>query len=293
MGGCVLLLWLFLVLVRLPSMKKRRVIVCQDGLFQIRGTIRGRSVDVVRWGEIESLTLGPYPIRVSISFKGKEKPPLAIRDDYENFDALLAQIRQYSHIQERKEASKAGYLIYFQGSFLIDKPLEPEHRRYLQRFSDNQRVIWFEERIERIPDPLRVAVGLPVGPDGAYFVGKETVARDFEILMNGDERLIKAYDKSPHGQPGLWCDWVPSEDGQHILHNGAEKSVSAEEWLYYLIEHFLRPWSYSLSGQVQWQLLEVDSEQRGTITIENNVIQGFDVAHYERLLAMVRGTLLE
>ena len=98
-GGCLFLVCLFLVLVRLPIMKKRRVIVCENGLLLVRGRIRGRSVDVVRWAEIGSLVFGPYPIRVSIHFRGKERKPLNLREDYEHFDELVAQIRQYSHVQ--------------------------------------------------------------------------------------------------------------------------------------------------------------------------------------------------
>lgn len=41
-------------------------------------------------------------------------------------------------------------------------------------------------------------------------------------------------------------------------------------WLQYLVDHFLRPWGLSLSGEVSWQ--GEDSSDIGKIVVENNVI---------------------
>ena len=178
--------------------------------------------------------------------------------------------------------------IVYEGTFVFDTPLQPAHRRYLQRFHSNRCVKWFEEQVEYLPDPLRMAVGLPIGPDGAYFVGKEAVGRASDSLLHGTDWLIKAYDIPPQGQPGLWCDWRPSEDGYHLVHDGIETTLANYEWLYYLIEHFLHPWGYSLSGQVRWEVVGSEPERRGTITIKNNAIEGFDVDEYERYLALIQ-----
>ena len=79
---CLFVMWLLVLLVQLPAMKKMRVIVCENGLLQVRGRIQGHSIDVARWGEIELLVFGPYRIRVSLHFKSKERKPLNIREDY-------------------------------------------------------------------------------------------------------------------------------------------------------------------------------------------------------------------
>lgn len=38
-----------------------------------------------------------------------------------------------------------------------------------------------------------------------------------------------------------YCDWVPSADGTKLLHNGAEKSYGAQEWVHYIISNCLMP----------------------------------------------------
>jgi hypothetical protein len=83
--GCVLLLGLFLLLVRIPSLKKRRAIVCEHGLLQVRWNIRGHRIEHVRRASYIRL------IR-------KEGNPLTLSDVYENFDELRTLIRDSSQL---------------------------------------------------------------------------------------------------------------------------------------------------------------------------------------------------
>lgn len=39
--------------------------------------------------------------------------------------------------------------------------------------------------------------------------------------------------------PGIWCKWVPSDDGSTIAWNGLEKFYQSSEWMQYLIDRFL------------------------------------------------------
>jgi hypothetical protein len=64
-----------------------------------------------------------------------------------------------------------GYSTFLKGFFKISPPLSPQHLAYLQAFSKSSRITWFEAVVEKRPDPLRFAVGLPVGPRGCFFVG--------------------------------------------------------------------------------------------------------------------------
>ena len=48
------------------------------------------------------------------------------------------------------------------------------------------------------------------------------------------------FNEPPEGQPGLWCQWIPTDDGSAIVWNGGEKFYHAPEWMAYLIDHFLR-----------------------------------------------------
>lgn len=49
------------------------------------------------------------------------------------------------------------------------------------------------------------------------------------------------YNEPPHGQPSLWCCWIPTQDGRALEWNGSEKFYGALEWMQYLVEHFLQP----------------------------------------------------
>lgn len=71
--------------------------------------------------------------------------------------------------------------------------------------------------------------------------------------------------------PGIWCDWVPSEDGTAIVPGEAENFYGYVPWIEYLIEHFLGPWGYVLNGRVHW-----DGEQTGdsgVIRITDNRVE--------------------
>jgi hypothetical protein len=50
-------------------------------------------------------------------------------------------------------------------------PMKPEHVTYLKAFNGTRRMKRDAGKAARLGDPLREAVGLPVGREGAYFVG--------------------------------------------------------------------------------------------------------------------------
>jgi len=58
---------------------------------------------------------------------------------------------------------------------------------------------------------------------------------------------ILDFNEPPPGQPGLWCQWEPSDDGTLILWDMGEKFYYAPEWMLYLIDHFLRPGAHAAS----------------------------------------------
>lgn len=157
-----------------------------------------------------------------------------------------------------------GYTTDFEGRFNLDRPLKPEHAAYLKALADTRRMVRDETRAAQLPDPIRVAASLPIGRQAQFFVGGTGMCG-----QDHDASVIH-YNHSPIGQPGLWCKWQPTEDGAGIEWNGVEKFYSYVEWLAYLIEHFLRPWGYVLSGSVKW--FGEDDRDRGTITVTDNVI---------------------
>jgi hypothetical protein len=157
-----------------------------------------------------------------------------------------------------------GYTTYFEGEFTLDRPLANEHRKYLEAFSGTRRMRRNPELTAERPDPVREAAGLDVGPEGAYFVG----GGDFRGQEHSED--VVGYNDPPKGQPGLWCQWVPDEAGTVIQHDEGEKFYSYVEWIEYLIQHFLAPWGYTLSGEVTWSGEE--QGDMGKIVIEANAV---------------------
>jgi hypothetical protein len=180
-----------------------------------------------------------------------------------------------------------GYTTDFEGTFKLGKPLLPQHATYLARFSGTRRMMRDAAKTAKRADPEREAAGLPVGPNGAYFVGEGGFAGQGDFSSRPDD--VTNYNDPPPGQPSLWCQWVPSlgsgnaarlaspeercEEGvvyDHIAWDGGEKFYDYVAWLEYLIAHFLKPWGYVLNGEVTWQGEE--SADIGKIIVTNNQV---------------------
>lgn len=170
-----------------------------------------------------------------------------------------------------------GYTTDFEGSFKLDRPLDPAHAAYLLKFNNTRRMRRNAVKAAALPDPLRKAAGLPVGKDGAYFVG---AGGDFG---QGRDDSVMNYNRPPQGQPGLWCQWVPDtgemrhwREGpdltacDRIQWDGGEKFYNYVEWLQYLLDHFLKPWGYVLNGEVEF--VGENPDDRGMIVVEQNKV---------------------
>jgi len=195
-----------------------------------------------------------------------------------------------------------GYTTDFYGGFEVTPTLNEPHRLYLKAFNETRRMKRDPEIAATLPDPLREAVGLPIGPDGAYFVGGigymgqdhdtsvvdynqppgitpmehgslETFHEQYETYLGMRQQAIL-----DGAQPGLWCQWVPTEDGTGIVWDGGEKFYDYVEWLRYLIHRFLAPWGYKLSGEVEWE--GEDHDDFGKIVVNKNQVEVF-VGHRE------------
>ena len=164
-----------------------------------------------------------------------------------------------------------GYTTDFSGEFNLNKPLAPAHKAYLELFANTRRMKRDAYTTEDRPDPVRLAAGLPIGLDGGYFVGEGGHAGQGDMNADYGKIGIVAYNYPPCGQPGLWCQWAPNDDGSAIAWDGGEKFYNYVEWIEYLIQHFLKPWGYVLNGEVEW--IGEDANDRGMIVIEDNVVK--------------------
>lgn len=105
-----------------------------------------------------------------------------------------------------------GYSTDFWGEVRIDPPLNASEKSYLQDFASTR-------RMKR--------------ENGPYFV-KAT-----GFMGQGPDEDVQEYNGPDITQPGLWCQWVPTEDGSALEWDGGEKFYSSVEWMKYLINAFL------------------------------------------------------
>lgn len=154
-----------------------------------------------------------------------------------------------------------GYTTTFDGFFTLDQRLFDSQVLYLLEFANTRRVKRNVAVLQNVPDPAREAVDLPLGEEGGYFVNQKwDEEHDWESAID--------YNKPPSGQPGLWCQWIPTDDGRGIQWDGGEKFYHYIAWLQYIILHFLEPWGYQLSGEVKWR--GEDASDKGLIVLANN-----------------------
>ena len=143
-----------------------------------------------------------------------------------------------------------GYTTDFFGAFQLDKPLTTELKTFLTKFSDTRR--------------MKRNVGMEYGIEGEFYVN----GGDFRGQAN--ETNIVEHNYPPRTQPGLWCQWVPNEEGTEILWDGGEKFYHYTEWLNYIIHKLLKPNGYTLNGEVEYQ--GQDEMDSGMIVVKNNIV---------------------
>lgn len=143
-----------------------------------------------------------------------------------------------------------GYTTDFEGHFALNRKLTPKLQDYLVRFSETRRMS------RKLPEKYGVEGEFYVDGGGEYGQDREPDIID--------------YNTPPSTQPGLWCQWRPTEDGMGIEWDGGEKFYHYAEWLTYIINNFLAPKGYVLNGQVSWQ--GEDSGDIGVLEVKDNKV---------------------
>lgn len=151
-----------------------------------------------------------------------------------------------------------GYTTEFQGALKIEPEISLKHAKYINAFAEARHLVRVAAETATFDDPLRKAVGLPVGPDGAFYVGDE---EGYDVID---------HNTPPESQPGLYCQWVINDSGE-LEWDGGEKFYAYVEWLEYLITNFFGPWGYKLNGSIHYQGEE--HNDRGTIVVEDNRVR--------------------
>lgn len=169
-----------------------------------------------------------------------------------------------------------GYTTEFYGSFKFNKPVEPWLIEYIDKFSNTRRMRRDNEKIKELyPQWEELCFNGSLGVEGEYFVGGVGF-----MGQDKDDSVLNHNDPTRR-QPGLWCDWVVTEDGTGLTWNGMEKFYYYTEWLEYLISNFFEPLGYVLNGDVEYQ--GEDYDDLGVIHVTDNLV---DVEYGIRVSSM-------
>lgn len=150
----------------------------------------------------------------------------------------------------------------FDGNFLLDKPLTPEHKDALQAFADRPHMKWNTQLLNDYPDLPPEAIGLPIGTYGCYFIGG---------LESDDDRSWVEHSAvicpTPPAVPPYLVRWSPDEEEKWAQQDGKKFYI---DWLRFQLNDFLIPWGYVLNGRVTWEG-ELPGDV-GTIVVQDNAI---------------------
>jgi hypothetical protein len=190
----------------------------------------------------------------------------------DNHSAILV-LADWCEERGMPEGEKLRKTKTYEEGYAIFHGLKDNHKAYIQKFNQTRRMQRHALKAAELDDPIREAVGLPVGIQGGFFVG------GLGYAGQDDDPSVTDHNHEPHGQPGLWCQWTSNELGTTIEWDGGEKFYDYIEWLNYIIKHFLAPWGYFLNGEVEWQG-EEDNDV-GVITVKDNVVKVEKHRRYE------------
>lgn len=145
-----------------------------------------------------------------------------------------------------------GILHFWEG-----KKLDRNQIDYLNEFSKIQHGFLDVNQIKYRPDPLRKAVGLPVGVHGCFYI----YSNDDEAAKN---LLHQRQATPPSIWPSLssWCCWVPTESGDGLQWNGNGREYDSAKWLQWLQDNILIRWGFQLTGHVFYRYFTLLGEQR-------------------------------
>lgn len=158
-----------------------------------------------------------------------------------------------------------GYTTEFRGYFELSRPATADEIDYINTFSSSRRMKRDVNKLNELYGGKHGLPGVGYGFQGEYF------CKDDGDFGQKEDGSILDYNCPPTTQPGLWCQWVLSEDGTRLEWDGGEKFYNYEEWLRYMIERFFSKWGVALNGRVDWR--GEDFDDTGIIEVEMNIVK--------------------
>lgn len=148
-----------------------------------------------------------------------------------------------------------GYTTEFDGEFHFTPPLDKKTITFLQKLNETRRM---KRNFTKKSDIAKYGV------EGEFFVdGKGDFGQE-------DDASVVDHNTPPVTQPGLWCQWRPSDDGCDLGWDGGEKFYHYVEWLRYIVDRVTAPKGHKLNGSVRFR--GEDMDDFGTITVVDNEV---------------------
>jgi len=184
-----------------------------------------------------------------------------------------------------------GYTTDFHGKLELSRTATEIEKQYINTFSGTRKM---RRDVSKLMELYNGKHGYPhndsidsltpeqiYGNEGEYFAmddGKSGQTNDTSIIdynsapgQNFDDwKKLTQQIREGLCQPGLWCQWVLTEDGNFLEWDGGEKFYYYTEWLQYMIKHFFQPWGILLNGKIEWEGEE--SDDVGVIIVEDNKV---------------------
>lgn len=159
-----------------------------------------------------------------------------------------------------------GYETFFGGELEFDKPLGSTFEKFLKSFCAIRHMKRDVQELKKLDPKWRDhSFHGEIGPYGEWYVGYE--AAGGHTYYAGDTSVIDY--NSCESLPGLWCDWeICKGANKYYLRPVDGKNYEYLEWLHYLIENFIAPSGYKLTGEIEWSGEEDDD--RGIIHVKDN-----------------------
>lgn len=145
-----------------------------------------------------------------------------------------------------------GYSTDFYGQFDITPALDDDTYTLLVGLSSTRRM-------------KRQGLDPKYGVDGEFYFNP-----NYDDYGQERDESIVDYNNPPSTQPGLWCQWAPTDDRTTLVWDEGEKFYDYTEWLTYIVDRILAPKGYVVDGEVTWQ--GEDRDDNGKITVVQNAI---------------------
>lgn len=152
-----------------------------------------------------------------------------------------------------------GYHTEFSGALEFNRPLDKTMHKFLTQFNQTRRM-------------GRKGLDAKYGTEGEFYVKDDSLG-------------VIDQNRPPKTQPGLWCQWIPTDDGTCLEWDGGEKFYNYVEWLEYLINKVLAPKDYILNGEISWT--GENSDDHGTIIVTDNYVEAVSTAEQVGALELI------